>query len=116
MDSRWKVPTQAPSPPNLHAVIEREWEERIPFEALEPFERGGVRLIELEVDEKTPEGILEKRIFLIEKDGVLRVEVALLMNRRVWTYREFAGVLGESGFKSIATEKSGTALFTVAIK
>jgi len=105
------------SPSDLQAVIEREWKEREPFEASEPFTRDGVRLIELEVDEKTAEGILEKRVFLIEeRRGALRVEVALLMNRRTWMFRDFDEAMKGSGFRIVTTEKSGTTLFTVAIK
>ena len=101
---------------DLQAVIDKEWQEREPFVVLAPFERDGVRLTELEVDERTPEGILEKRIFLIEEEGALRAEIALLMNRRKWAFRDLDKVLTAAGFRSVSTEKTGTTLFTVAVR
>jgi 2-polyprenyl-3-methyl-5-hydroxy-6-metoxy-1,4-benzoquinol methylase len=101
---------------DLQQTIQREWEERTPFEVSAPCERDGLRVIELEVDEKTPEGILEKRIFLIEDEGVLRVEVAFMTNRRKWIFSDFDQVLAGAGFGSVRTVKAGGTLFTIATK
>ena len=73
-------------------------------------------MTQLEVDEKTPEGILEKRIFLIEERSILRVEIAFMLNRRTWTFQDFEEVLKKAGFSSVTTQREAGELFTVAAK
>ena len=101
---------------DVEACIQREWRERVPFNVSQPIEREGIRLINLEIDEKTPEGILEKRVFLIEEKGVLRCEIAFMMNRRKWTHDDFVEVLKEAGFRCVITEVKASEHFTVAAK
>ena len=39
---------------------------------------------------KSPEGILENNLFLIEEGSSLRAEVASIMNPRIrWTFKDF---------------------------
>jgi SAM-dependent methyltransferase len=101
---------------DLQAVIDDEWEKRTPFELLHSCKKGDIRLVQLEVDEKVPEGILEKRIFLIEEEGALRAEIAFMLNRMTWTFGDLEEALESAGFGRIAVERRGTAAFVVAHK
>ncbi len=97
--------------------IEKEWEKRKKFDMLPPCEKDGLRVTSLEVDEKTPEGILENRIFLIEEEGVMRAEVAFMMNPRIkWTFRDYVGVLKEAGFRKVNCIEKGGQVFNIARK
>jgi len=43
---------------------------------------------------KSPEGILENNLFLIEEGSSLRAEVASIMNHRIrWTFKDFRGLV-----------------------
>lgn len=101
---------------DLQAVIDGEWDKRNPFELYPPYEKGNLRLIQLEVSEKVPEGIIERRIFLIEEDGVLRAEIAFMLNRLIWTFEDLEETLESVGFKRIAVERRGPTAFVVALK
>lgn len=65
-------------------------------------------MIHIEVAEKTSEGIMENNIFIIEKEGSIKVEVASTMNPRIkWRYSDFKKVLTEAGFRDIDTSEGG---------
>jgi SAM-dependent methyltransferase len=100
---------------DLQRMIDDEWSTRVPFEVLGPCEAEGLKVTQLEVDEKTPEGILEKRICLIEEAGSLRAEVAFMLNRRRWTYSDFEETLREAGFRDVKAEQEGGTLFMVGV-
>jgi SAM-dependent methyltransferase len=87
---------------DLKMLIEKEWEKRKNFEILPPYEKEGIRVTSLEVAEKTSEGVLEKRIFLIEEQGVMGAEIAFIMNPRIkWTFQDYVEVLREAGFRKV---------------
>lgn len=104
------------SPREIRAAIDQDWQKRMPFEVSFPFEQGGIKVTQMEVDEKIPDGILEKRIFLIEEHGDLRVEIAHMLNRRKWTFGVLHEVLTGAGFSSVHNEQVGRTLFTIAAK
>lgn len=99
---------------DLKKVIEKEWRKRKRFDVDAPYEKDGIRVTRIEVNEKTSEGILENNIFLIEEHGVLRVEIASIMNPRIkWTWKDYYKVLKEAGFSEVYSTKEN---FAVAIK
>lgn len=102
---------------DLTRILEQEWETRKKFDILPPYEKDGLRVTSLGVDEKTPEGILEKRIFLIEEQGLMRAEIAFMMNPRIkWIFEDYVEVLTEVGFRRVDCIKRGKQIFNVATK
>lgn len=102
---------------DLQKVIEREWKKRKKFDILPAYEKDGVRMTSIEVDEKIPEGILENRIFLIEKQGVMRVEIAFMMNSRIkWTFKDYNNVLKGAGFRKVECIKTDGQILNIGIK
>jgi hypothetical protein len=67
-------------------LIEREWSKPKKFHVNPSIEKEGIKVINIEVAEKVPEGILENHIFLIEQNGEMRSKMAFIMNPRIrWT-------------------------------
>jgi SAM-dependent methyltransferase len=98
-------------------LIEKEWEKREKFHVSPPYERDGLRVINIEVAEKVKEGILEKQIFLVEQNGKMRVEIASIMNPRIrWLFQDYVEVLECAGFREVECIKSDGKTFTVAFK
>ena len=86
----------------LHELIKQEWNKRRKFEINPPVEQNGLKVTHIEVANKTEEGILENHIFLIEEKGIMRAEIASIMNPRIkWTYQDYVNVLKEAGFTKI---------------
>jgi SAM-dependent methyltransferase len=103
---------------DLTNIIENKWKKlkrRKRFEILPPYEKDGVKVTSFEVDEKTSEGILENRIFLIEEHGVLRVEIAFMMNRIKWTFHDYAEVLKGAGFKEVDCVEERGRIFIIGV-
>jgi len=91
---------------DLKKTIEKEWRRRKRFHIDPPFEKGSVKVARIEVAEKTPEGILENNIFLIEEQGKIRAEIASIMNPRIkWTFKDFNKILKEAGFREVYINK-----------
>lgn len=87
---------------NLKNLIEKEWQKRKRLEIELPVERDGLRIIHIEIPEKTHEGVLENHIYLIEESGRVRGEIAFIMNSRIkWTFQDFVKVLKEANFRKI---------------
>ncbi|MEM4169361.1 MAG: class I SAM-dependent methyltransferase [Thermoproteota archaeon] len=106
-----KLVFTAPPGGDLEKTIEKEWKRRKRFNAYLPSMKGSVRVTRVEIAEKTPEGILEHNVFLVEKGEFLRVEIASIMNPRIkWTSRDFKKVLKEVGFKQVYVVKEGCIL------
>ena len=102
---------------DLENIIEKEWEKRKRFQFNPLCERDSVRVINIEVAEKTAEGILENQIFLIEKDGKMRVELAFIMNPRIkWTLPDYVDALKRAGFRKVQCIKREGQIFNVAVK
>lgn len=102
---------------DLKDLIEKEWKNRERFVILPPYGKKGMRVTTIEVAEKSDEGILEKRIYLIEKQGVMRAEIALIMNPRIkWTFYDYAEALKEVGFKKVECIEERGSIFNIAIK
>ena len=86
----------------LHELIKQEWNKRRKFEINPPVEQNGLKVTHIEVANKTEEGILENHIFLIEEKGIMRAEIASIMNPRIkWTYQDYVNVLKEASFTKI---------------
>lgn len=102
---------------DLMNLIDEEWKKRKKFEIIPTHEKEGLSVTSVEVDEKTPEGILENRIFLIEEQDVMRTEIATVMNPRIkWKYDDYVDVLKDAGFKKVeCIEKEGQ-IFNIGIK
>lgn len=101
---------------DLKKLIEQEWRKRNRFEIDPPLEKDGLRVIHIEVDDKTSEGILENHIYLIEEGGLMRVEIASVMNPRIkWTFQDYAEALKEAGFREIESIERGETLI-IAVK
>ena len=75
-------------------------------------------MIHIEVADKTSEGILENNIYLIEERGVMRAEIAPIMNPRIkWTYSDYVKILSEAGFKKVEhIKREENEIFIIAIK
>ncbi|MGQ9641408.1 MAG: hypothetical protein ACUVUF_04690 [Candidatus Bathycorpusculaceae bacterium] len=54
--------------PDLKKLIEREWERRKQFVINQPVKQNDMRIIDIEVGNKTSEGILEKSYLLGRKE------------------------------------------------
>jgi len=106
-----------PHDTDLKELIEKEWKKRKRFDIRPPCEKEGVRVTTIEVLDKTLEGILENRIFLIEEQGEMRVEIAFVMNPRIkWRFQDYDEVLKEVGFRKVEyLEKEGH-IFNVVTK
>lgn len=102
----------------LNKLVERVWKERERFKIDPPVEQNGVKVIHIEVADKTSEGILENNIYLIEERGVMRAEIAPIMNPRIkWTYSDYVKILSEAGFKKIEhIKREKNEIFIIAIK
>jgi len=106
-----------PHDSDLKKLIEEEWKKRKRFDILPPYAKDGVRVTSLEVAEKTSEGILENRIFLIEEQGVMRAEIAFIMNPRIkWTFQNYVEVLKEAGFRKVECIKKEGHIFNIGTK
>ena len=102
---------------DLEHKIEKEWKKRTKFHFNPPYEKVGVKVINIEVAEKVPEGILENQIFLIEEKGVMRVEISSIRNPRIkWTFQDYVDVLKGAGFRRVEYFKRGAQIFNMAIK
>jgi SAM-dependent methyltransferase len=106
---------------DLAASIEEEWRKHERFVVTPPFERDGVRLTEVHVYDKTAEGVLENRLYLIEQDGQMRIETAFQLLLAKWTFDDYIGVLNEAGFREVRSyEEMGLGpdpiVFHVALK
>jgi SAM-dependent methyltransferase len=92
----------ATSEKDLEKLIEKEWKKRKHFAVYLPYKRDSVKVTRIEVAEKTPEGILENNIFLIEERESFRTEIASVMNPRIkWTFKDFDKALKEVGFREV---------------
>ena len=96
----------ATSEKDLEKVIEKEWKKRKRIVIHPPYKKDSAKVTRIEVAEKTPEGILENNIFLIEEQESLRAEVASIMNPRIkWTFKDFNRILREVGFREVHITK-----------
>lgn len=100
----------------LKNVMEEVWKRQGRFEVLSPYEKNGVRLTMLTVYDRTPEGILENRIHIIEEHGETRVEVALIMDLYKWTWKDYNEVLRKTGFREVYGIKEKGVGFNIAVK
>ncbi|MEM3580377.1 MAG: hypothetical protein QXH40_03110 [Candidatus Bathyarchaeia archaeon] len=83
----------------------------------QPVEHGSMRIIHIEVANKTAEGILENNIYLIEKKGILEAEIASVMNPRIkWVLKDYLNVLTQSGFRKVNKIKREKDMIIIAIK
>jgi SAM-dependent methyltransferase len=102
---------------DLANVIEKEWKKREKYHVNPPYERDGVRVINIEVAEKIQDGILENQMFLVEQDGKMRVEIGSIMNPRIkWTFQDYIDVLKGAGFREVKCIKREGQIFNIAIK
>jgi SAM-dependent methyltransferase len=102
---------------DLEKFIQEEWDKRGKFHVHPSVEKDGIKVTNIEIAEKVPEGILENQVFLIEKNGKMRVEIASIMNPRIrWTFQDYVEVLKYAGFREVDCIKSKGKIFTAALK
>jgi SAM-dependent methyltransferase len=102
---------------DLDNLIDEEWKKRKKYEILPTCKKDGVRVTSIEVNEKTSEGILENRIFLIEDHDVMRAEIASVMNPRIkWIYSDYVDVLKDAGFAKVECIEREGQIFNVGIR
>lgn len=102
---------------DLKKLIEQEWQKRKRFECSSPLEKNGVRVIHIEIGDKTSEGILENHIYLIEEKERMQVTIASIMNPRIkWTFQDYVKVLREAGFRKINCIKREGQISNIALK
>lgn len=122
LNDRGKFIFCSPSPGlkkgDLERMIEDEWRKRKRVMVEGPIDIYGAKLVHIEVIEKTYNGILENRIYIITEGDNASVEVAYMMNPRImWTYDDFVSILKEVGFRSIDfIEKEDKEVFIIATK
>lgn len=96
----------ATSEKDLKKIIENEWKKRKRVDIDPPYKKDSVKVTRIEVAEKTPEGILENNIFLIEDRELLRAEIAFIINPRIkWAFKDFSKALREVGFREVYITK-----------
>lgn len=104
----------AASEKDLKKMIEKEWKKRKRFDVYPPYKKDSVKVTRIVVAGKTPEGILENNIFLIEQRESLRAEIASITNPRIkWTFKDFNKALREVGFREVYITKGNC---VVAVK
>ncbi|MEM3579006.1 MAG: class I SAM-dependent methyltransferase [Candidatus Bathyarchaeia archaeon] len=102
---------------DLKKLIEREWKKRKQFVVNKPVEHDNMRIIHIEVANKTDEGIFENNIYLIEKKGILEAEIASIMNPRIkWMLKDYLDVLTQSGFRKVNQIRRKDDIIIVAIR
>jgi len=82
-------------------IIEEDLRRQGRFEALPVHERNGVRLAVLISREKTPDGVLGNRIHIVDDQGVLRIEVASVLDLCKWSWEDYTTVLRDAGFRKV---------------
>jgi len=85
----------------LRKCMDKVWKKQGRFEILPPYEKNRTRLTVIMVYDKLSHGILENRIHLIEENGVMRAEVAFVMDLYKWVWKDYTKVLTEAGFKQV---------------
>jgi len=103
---------------DLGDLIEREWRGRRRLNINPPYEKRGLRVIHIEVLDKTVDGILEQHLFIMEREGARWAEIASIMNPRIkWTFKDYENILKEVGFRGVeAIKKNENEVFVVAMK
>ena len=102
---------------DLVNMIEKEWKKRKKIQFNPPSERDGVKVINIEVAERTSEGILENQIFLIEENGKIRAELAFIMNPQIkWMFKDYVDVLKGAGFRKVECIEGEGKIFAIAVK
>jgi len=96
----------------MHSV----WKKQGRFEILPPYEKNGIKLTLLWVYNKVQDGIQENCIHLIERRKRVRAEIASYVDLYKWTWKDYARVLREAGFKKIYGTEEKTIGFNVAVK
>jgi len=86
-------------------LIEEQFEAQGPFEVLPVHERGGIKLTTVMTREKTPDGILESRIHVIDDHGSVRVEEARVLDVCKWTWSDYVNTFREAGFRQLYSVK-----------
>ena len=102
-------------------LIEEQFEQEGPFEVLPLCERDGIRLTVVIARERTPDGVLGSRVHIIDDRGLVRVEVARVLDACKWTWADYNGVLNSAGFRELYSvrEKGAGArpyILNVAVK
>jgi len=100
----------------LSKFAENVWRKQQRFEVFRPYEKDGQKLTIISVYDKVKGGILENRIHLIEENGILRAEIALMLDLYKWTWADYTKVLKKAGFRKVYDfEEKGTS-HNVAVK
>jgi SAM-dependent methyltransferase len=86
-------------------VIEEWFQAEGSFEVLPVCEKDGIRLMVVITREKRPDGVLGSRIHVIDDHGVVRVEIAQVLDAYIWTWEDYGETLRKAGFRKIYSVK-----------
>jgi SAM-dependent methyltransferase len=86
-------------------LIKEQFEKEGPFEVLPVHGKDGVKLITVVTREKTPDGVLESRIHVVDDHGSIRVEVARILDVCKWTWFDYVNTFREAGFRQLYSVK-----------
>jgi len=86
-------------------LIKRELEREGPFEVLPLHEKHGVKLTVLITREATPDGVLGNRIHFIDDHGIVRVEIAQVLDCCKWSWSDYLDVFEKAGFRKLYSAK-----------
>ncbi len=96
-------PHEWPDNVNKTRLIEQQFRQEGPFEALADCERDGVKLTTLIARELNDEGVLGSRIHIIDDHGTVRIEIARTLDLCKWTWQDCNDVVKQAGFKKFYT-------------
>lgn len=100
----------------LKKFMNEQWNKQQRFEILPSYEKNGTRLTHLIVYDETSNGILENNIYLIEEQGVMRAEIAFMMDLCKWTWKDYTKVLREAGFREVYGLEEKGIEFNIGVK
>ena len=98
-------PHEWPDNVNNKRLIEQQFRQQGPFEALGVHERNGVRLTTLIARQATEEGVLGSRIHVIDDHGTIRIEIARGLDLCKWTWQDCCDIVKQAGFRKFYTVK-----------
>lgn len=100
----------------LRKFRDNVWKKQGRFEIPPPYEKNGIKLTGVWVYDKVRDGIRENCIHLIEEDDKMRAEIASYVDLYKWTWKDYAKVLKEAGFKKVFGMEEKDIGFNVAVK
>ena len=87
------------------SIIKQQYEKEGPFETLPICERDGVRLTTLVAREMTGDGVLGRRIHVIDDHGTIRIEIAQVLDCCKWTWSDYVEAFHKAGLSQLYSTK-----------